>query len=119
MTTIVASVIAASLATALTIGLVRGEDALGGVLAPAATFTVMDQLVDFEFQNTPFEQALAKLGDACGIVVIIKPGVENRYPLTLKVSQMKLSEAIIWIASFSDTIIVYENGALVVKPNAP
>lgn len=140
MATIVAGSIAAVLATAVTIGFVRGADAPAPVapapfirgagtpapvmLAPAAPavavhdFTKqLDQEITLDFQDTDLVDIMSFMRRVSGLNVVVDPILaEQSLPVTLKVEKMALRHVLSYIGKLTNVAIVIDHGALYCRP---
>jgi len=70
--------------------------------------------VSFDFVETPVQDALAFLQQLMGVNLIVDPMIDKHMPLTLRVNDMRVGQALQWIARLAGGKMDVRDGAVVI-----
>ncbi len=71
--------------------------------------------VTFDFVDTPIGDAMNFLQALLNVNLVIDPGLEKGAPITLKVNEMPVGQAVQWIAKLVDAKMEVRDGAVVIQ----
>lgn len=71
--------------------------------------------VTFDFVDTPIVDAMNFIQALLGVNMVIDPGLDKQMPLTLRVNEMAVGQALQWMAKLADAKVEVRDGAVVIE----